>query len=87
MNEGLTWEALRSEALDLEIRVSVRDGHVLFYQCGSGQHGRFEENLAGCQAAAVWLAALRQAINLRDHLRSVELPRRRRMEMRYLWRR
>jgi hypothetical protein len=87
MNEPLTWEALCGEALDLEIRVSVRDGHVFFDQCGSGQHGRFEENLAGCQAAAVWLAALHQAIDVRDHLRSLDPLPRRRMMVRFLWRR
>jgi hypothetical protein len=87
MNKPLTWGALRREALDLEIRVYVRDGYVFFCQCGSGQHGKFEENLAGCQAAAVWLAEIRRAIDVRDHLRSVELPRRRRIVMRYLWRR
>jgi hypothetical protein len=87
MNTSLTWETLSSETLDLEIRVYAHDGHIFFYQCGSNQLGKFEENLAGCQAAAVWLAAIRRAIYVRDQLRSVELPRHRRMRMRYLWRR
>ena len=87
MKEFLTWEDLLREALDLEIKVEVQDGHVCFRQYGSGQHGRFEENLAGCQKASGWLAAVRHAIDVRDQLRSRELPRRRRMHMRYLWRR
>jgi hypothetical protein len=87
MKAPLTWEDLRREALNLEIRVDVQDGHVFFCQCGSGERGRFEENLVGCQAAAAWLAAIRRTIDVRDQLRSVELPRRRRMSMRYLWRR
>ncbi len=48
MNTSLAWAELLREALNLEIRVDVRDGHVFFCQCGSGQHGSFEENLAGC---------------------------------------
>ena len=87
MNAPFTWEDLCREALNLEIRVDVQDGHVFFRQCGSGKSGRFEENLAGCQQASVWLEALRLAIDVRDQLRSRELPRRRRMSMRYLWRR
>ena len=87
MNEPLTWEALRLEARALEISVDVSDGHVFLSQCGSGQFGRFGEGLAGCQAAAAWLADIRHAMEVRDHLRSVDLPRRRRMLLRYLWRR
>jgi hypothetical protein len=87
MNAPLAWDELLREARNLEIKVDARDGHVIFCQCGSGQHGKFEQNLAGCQKAAVWLAALRQAIDVRDQLRSRELPRRRCMSMRYLWRR
>jgi hypothetical protein len=85
MNTPLTWKDLLREALNLEIKISVQDEHVFFRQCGSGQHGRFEENLAGCEKASVWLAAIRQAIDVRDQLRSRELPQRRRMSMRYLW--
>ncbi len=84
MNEPLTWEDLCREALDLEIKVSVQDGHVFFFQCGSDQHGRFDENQAGCEQASGWLTALRRAIDVRDQLRSREVPRPRRMEMRYL---
>ncbi len=87
MNTPLAWAELLREALNLEIRVDIRDGDVFFCQCGSGQHGCFEENLDGCEKAAVWLAAIRQAIEVRDQLRSRELPRRRRMELRFLWRR
>jgi hypothetical protein len=35
----------------------------------------------------MWLASIRQAIDVRDQLRSRELPRSRRMSMRFLWRR
>jgi hypothetical protein len=87
MNEPLTWEALRREALALEITVDESDGHVFLRQCGSGQCGTFGESLVGCQAAAVWLAEIRHAIEIRDHLRSLEPLRRRRMLVRYLWRR
>ena len=87
MNEPLTWEALRLEARAMEIRVDESDGHVFLSQCGSGQCGRFGEGLTGCQAAAAWLAEIRHAIEVRDHLRGLDLPRRRRMLLRYLWRR
>ena len=87
MNALLAWDELLREARNLEIRVDVQSGHIIFCQCGSGQHGCFEENLDGCEKAAVWLAAMRQAIDVRDQLRSRELPRRRRMSRRYLWRR
>jgi hypothetical protein len=87
MNEPLTWEALRLEARALEISVAERDGHVFLSQCGSGQYVKFRVNLAGCQAAAAWLADIRCAMEVRDHLRSLDLPRRRRMLLRYLWRR
>ncbi len=87
MNPPLTWAELWSEARNLEIRVDVRGGHINFCQYGSGQHGRFEQNSAGCQQAAVWLAAMRHAIDVRDQLRSRELSRGRRMSMRFLWRR
>ena len=87
MNELLTWEDLRCEALDLEIKVDVQGGHIFFHPCGSGQHGHFEVNLAGYQKASMWLATLRQTIDVCDQLRRKELPQRRLMEMRYLWRR
>ncbi len=87
MNPLLTWDELWHEARNLEIRIDVWGGHINFCQYGSDQHGRFELNLAGRQQAAVWLAAMRHAIDVRDQLRSRELPRRRRMEQRYLWRR
>jgi hypothetical protein len=87
MNEPLTWEAIRREALSLEISVDQNDRHVFLHQCGSGLYRRFRESLAGCEAAAAWLAEIRHAIELRDHLRSLEPPRRRRMLVRYLWRR
>ena len=87
MNESHSWEALRHEACTMEIRVHERGGHVFLRQCGSGQHIRFEDNPAGCQAAAMWLEEIRRAIDVRDHLRSLEQPRRRRMLLRYLWRR
>lgn len=87
MNEPLTWEVLRREAGDLEIRALESDGHVFLRQCGSGQCGRFEENPTGCQAASAWLAEIRRAIDVRDHLRSMEPLRHRRMVMRLLWRR
>jgi hypothetical protein len=87
MNEPLTWEALRLEACALEISVAESDGYVFLRQCGSGQFGRFGESLAGCHAAAAWLADIRYAMEVRDHLRSVDLPRSRRMLLLYLWRR
>ena len=87
MNEPLTWEALRLEARALEISVAVSDGHVFLSQCGSGQFGRFGESLAGCQKASAWLADIRHAMEVRDHLRSVDPPRHKRMLLRYLWRR
>jgi hypothetical protein len=87
MNEQLTWEAIRREALALEITALESDGHVFLHQCGSGQCGRFGESLAGCEAAVAWLAEVRHAIEIRDHLRSMEPQRRRRMLVRYLWRR
>jgi hypothetical protein len=87
MNELLMWEVIRREALALEIAVAKCDGHVFLYQYGSGQCGRFGESLAGCEAAAAWLAEVRHAIEVRDHLRSREPLRRRRMLVRLLWRR
>jgi hypothetical protein len=87
MNEPLLWEILRIEACALEIRIHESNGYVFLLQCGSGQRGTFEENLAGWLAAGVWLAEIRHAIEVRDHLRSLEPPRRRRMSLRYLWRR
>ena len=85
MNEPFTWEALCLEARSLEISVAESDGHVFLSQCGSGQCGRFGEGLAGCQAAAAWLADIRHAMEVRDHLRSVDPPRHKRMLLRYLW--
>jgi len=87
MKEPFTWEALRLEADALEISVAENDVYVCFRQRGSGQYGTFGKSLLGCQAAAIWLTEIRQAIDIRDHLRSLELPRRRRMGIRYLWRR
>jgi hypothetical protein len=86
VNEPLTWEAIRREALALEISVDESEGHVFLHQCGSDLYRRFRVSLAGCEAAAEWLADIRHAIEVRDHLRSLEPPRRRRMLVRYLWR-
>ena len=87
MNESLTWEALRREALALEITARESDGYVFLHQWGGDQCGRFENNLVGCQAAAAWLTQRRHAMEVRDHLRSMEPLRRRRMLVRLLWRR
>lgn len=87
MNEPLTWEALRLEAYALEISVAESNGYVFLRQWGSGQYVKFKVNLAGCQAAAAWLAKMRCVMEVRDHLRGVDMPRHRRMLLRYLWRR
>ena len=87
MNETLMWETLRREALALEITALESDGHVFLHQGGSDQCGRFENNLVGCQEAAAWLKQIRHVMEVRDHLRSMEPLRRRRMLVRYLWRR
>ena len=37
MNELLTWEGIRREALALEITVATCDGHIFLHQYGSGK--------------------------------------------------
>jgi hypothetical protein len=87
MNEQLTWEDIQREALALEISIDESDGHVFLHKRGSGTCGWFGRSMAGCEAAFAWLKQMRHAMEVRDQLRGMEPPRRRRMLLRYLWRR
>jgi hypothetical protein len=86
MQEQPSWEDIQREAANLEIRFGERTGAV-WMEKYDGVCGWFQDSLAGRQAAWTWLEQTRQAIEQRDQLRSLDPPPRRRMFLRWLWRR
>ena len=79
MQEQPTWEEIKCEAVNLEIWFGERAGAV-WMEKYDGVCGWFQQSLAGRQAAWTWLEQ-------RDQLRSLDPPPRRRMFLRWLWRR
>jgi hypothetical protein len=86
MQEQPTWEAIKCEATNLEIWFGESAGAVCMEKYGSVS-GWFQDSLVGRQAAWTWLEQTRQAIEQRDQFRSLDPPPRRRMFLRWLWRR
>jgi hypothetical protein len=87
MNDQRMWEAKLREALALEITFDESEGGGSMHKPGNGECGWFQNSLAGRLAAAEWLAQVRHMMEVRDHLRSLEPTRRRRLLSRLLWRR
>ena len=86
MQEQPTWEEIKSEAANLEIRFGERAGTVWMEKYDSVS-GWFQDSLAGRQAAWTWLEQTRRVMEERDQLRSLDPPPRRRLFLRWLWRR
>ena len=86
MQEQPTWEDIQREATNLEIWFGERAGAV-WMEKYDGVCGWFQQSLAGRQAAWTWLEQTRQAIEQRDQFRSLDPPPRRRLFLRWLWRR
>ena len=85
MQEQPTWEDIKREATNLEIWFGESAGAVWLEKYGSAS-GWFQQSLAGRQAAWAWLEQTRRVMQERDQLRSLDPPRRR-MFLRWLWRR
>ena len=86
MPEQPTWEDIKREATNLEIWFSERAG-VVWMEKYDGVCGWFQQSLAGQQAAWAWLEQTRRMMEERDQFRSLDPPPRRRMLLRWLWRR
>ena len=86
MQEQPTWEDIKREATTLEIWFGERAGAV-WLEKYDGVCGWFGQSLAGRQAAWAWLEQTRRMMEGRDQLRSLDPSPRRRMFLRWLWRR
>ena len=86
MLEQPTWEDIKREATNLEIWFGVRAG-VVWLEKYDGVCGRFQQSLAGRQAAWAWTWQTRRVMEQRDQFRSLDPSPRRRMFLRWLWRR
>ena len=86
MQEQPTWEDIKRECVNLEIWFDDSEGAVWMEKYDS-VCGWFQDSVSGRRTAAEWLAQVRHAIAVRDQFRSLDPPPRRRMFLRWLWRR